>query len=91
MFNIKFNTFFDIIPISHNLEVHMVSKTVSFKYSIKSTKRNILPIFQFDISLFNGKQNMVQLFNKTPWFKDKKKKIDLTRGVEKYKYCIIIL
>lgn len=34
---------------------------------------------------------MVQLFNKTPWFKDKKKKIDLTRGVEKYKYCIIIL
>lgn len=34
---------------------------------------------------------MVQLFNKTPWFKEKKEKIDLTRGVEKYKYCIIIL
>lgn len=91
MFNIKFNTFFDIIPISQIWKYTWYQKPVSFKYSIKSTKRNILPIFQFDISLFNGKQNMVQLFNKTPWFKDKKKKIDLTRGVEKYKYCIIIL
>lgn len=33
---------------------------------------------------------MVQLFYKTPWFKDNKEKFDLTRVVEKYKYCIII-